>query len=90
MPSINRKLEQTVREIEAELNKSAASPKKPPQSAKGGWYRVWLNDGPSISPEEFNALPEKLRRYIHDIETRVDPPGNVAQIASLTEQRNAL
>ena len=79
-------LERTIREIPSELK----PPKKPPQSATGSWYRIWLNDGLSLSAEEINGLPEKLRRYIHDIETRSDPAGDVAQIASLTEQRDAL
>lgn len=42
------------------------------------------------TPEQINALPEPLRRYIHDIETVCDPTGMVQQIASLTEQRDGL
>jgi hypothetical protein len=39
---------------------------------------------------EVNALPERVRRHIHDLETICDPTGMVQQIASLTEQRDAL
>jgi hypothetical protein len=37
-----------------------------------------------------NALPRPLRRYIHDLETRADPAGDVAQIAILKETVAAL
>lgn len=37
--------------------------------------------------ENINALPETLRRYIHDLETRCDPAGDVAQL-SLTKDQN--
>jgi hypothetical protein len=39
---------------------------------------------------EINALPDRVRYYIHDIETRCDPSGDVQTIASLTEQRDGL
>ena len=32
-----------------------------------------------------NALPEPLRRYIHDLETRCDPGGDVQTMAALRE-----
>jgi hypothetical protein len=41
-------------------------------------------------PEHINALPGPLRRYIHDLETRADPAGDVAQIAILRETVAAL
>jgi hypothetical protein len=41
-------------------------------------------------PENINALPEPLRAYVHDLETRADPAGDIQRIASLTEQRDAL
>ena len=46
----------------------------------------------SIYPgvDEINALPEKFRRYIHDIETRCDKTGDVQTIALLREDRDAL
>jgi hypothetical protein len=45
----------------------------------------------SIYPtvEEINALPEKFRRYIHDLETRCDKSGDVQTIAILREDRDA-
>jgi hypothetical protein len=45
----------------------------------------------SIYPtaDEINALPEKFRRYIHDLETRCDKSGDVQTIALLREDRDA-
>ena len=42
------------------------------------------------SPDEINALPEKFRQYIHDLETRCDKSGDVQTIALLKEDREAL
>ena len=42
------------------------------------------------SVDEINALPEKFRRYIHDIQTRCDKTGDVQTIALLREDRDAL
>lgn len=42
------------------------------------------------TPEEINALPEKFRLYIHDLETRCDKSGDVQTIALLREDREAL
>ena len=39
---------------------------------------------------EINALPEKFRQYIHDLETRCDKSGDVQTIAILREDRDAL
>ena len=46
----------------------------------------------SIYPtaDEINALPEKFRKYIHDIETRCDKTGDVQTMALLREDRDAL
>ena len=40
--------------------------------------------------EHINALPEPVRRYIHDLETRADPAGDVAELALLKENNAAL
>lgn len=37
-----------------------------------------------------NALPDSLRKFIHDLETRCDPAGDIQQIAALKDQRDAL
>ena len=37
------------------------------------------------TPECINALPEQLRRHIHDLETRVDPAGDLQRIAFLQD-----
>ena len=42
------------------------------------------------SADEINALPEKFRQYIHDLETRTDKSGDVQTIAFLREDREAL
>jgi len=51
----------------------------------GDHWHGWLPD-----PEHINALPQPLRDYIHDLETRADPAGDVAQIAFLKETVDAL
>ncbi len=43
-----------------------------------------------VTVEEINALPEKLRRYVHDIETICDPAGMVQEIAALKDQNAQL
>lgn len=40
--------------------------------------------------ENINALPEPVRRYIHDLETRCDPAGEVRAIAVLRQNVQAL
>jgi hypothetical protein len=40
--------------------------------------------------DHINALPGPLRRVIHDLETRADPAGDVAEIAMLKENNAAL
>lgn len=40
--------------------------------------------------DHINALPGPLQRYLHDLETRVDPAGDVAEIAMLKEDNAAL
>jgi hypothetical protein len=42
------------------------------------------------SADEINALPEKFRQYIHDLETRCDKSGDVQTLAILREDRDAL
>ena len=43
-----------------------------------------------MNAQEINALPDPLRQYIHDLETRCDPAGDIQTIASLREQIGAL
>jgi len=40
--------------------------------------------------DNVNALPRPLRVYIHDLETKCDPSGDIQSIASLTDQRDGL
>jgi hypothetical protein len=42
------------------------------------------------SAGEINALPDKFRQYIHDLETRCDKSGDLQTIAILREDRDAL
>jgi hypothetical protein len=51
----------------------------------GDYWHGWLPD-----PEHFNALPQPIRHYVHDLETRADPAGDVAAIAFLKETVGAL
>ena len=43
-----------------------------------------------MTPDEINALPERVRLYIHDIETQCDPAGMVAENTLLRDQVRAL
>ncbi|KKN58410.1 hypothetical protein LCGC14_0552230 [marine sediment metagenome] len=53
---------------------------------KAGWEDLARAlEGP-ITPEEINALPERIRRHIHDLATISDPAGMVQEIASLKDQ----
>jgi len=42
------------------------------------------------TPEAVNALPEPLRRYIHDLETNTDPAGMVRENIIMRAERDAL
>src|SRR5262249_50344984 len=42
------------------------------------------------SADDHNALPKPVRNYIHWLATRADPAGDLREIASLKEQREAL
>jgi hypothetical protein len=56
------------------------------------WCSMETKRAASIYPtvDEINALPEKLRPYIHDLVTRCDKSGDVQTIALLREDRDAL
>lgn len=41
-------------------------------------------------PEAINAMPEPLRKYIHDLETNADPAGMVQENAILRAERDQL
>ena len=43
---------------------------------------------PSIA--EMNLLPDRFRRFVHDLQTRADPSGDVQTISDLREQVMAL
>lgn len=43
-------------------------------------------DGWAPSPANVNALPEPLKKYVHDLETRCDPAGMVAENTLLHDQ----
>ena len=38
-----------------------------------------IGDEKVVSSAELNALPDKIRRYIHDLETEADPAGTMSQ-----------
>jgi hypothetical protein len=35
-----------------------------------------------MTPDEINALPDRVRRYIHDLETNCDPAGTIRDNAN--------
>jgi hypothetical protein len=43
-----------------------------------------------MSPEEIQALPERAQRYIHHLETRSDPAGDIAALWCARETAEAL
>lgn len=60
-----------------------------------------LEGGPDVAPEattgprtptaaEFAALPERVRRYIHDVEARLDPAGDVRALGLLRDENEQL
>jgi hypothetical protein len=49
-----------------------------------------LPEGPPMTSDEINALPERVRRYIHDLEARADPAGDVAALAAARENLAAM
>lgn len=44
----------------------------------------------TATAEAINALPDPIRHYIHQLETRTDPAGDVRRIAELKDQVEAL
>jgi len=43
-----------------------------------------------MTSEEINALPENVKRYIHDLETNADPAGIIRENIFLKDQVKAL
>ena len=50
----------------------------------------YIEDDWLPTADNVNALPEGLRRYVHDLATGCDPAGDVAQLILLKDQRDAL
>jgi hypothetical protein len=60
-------------------------------SGRSGEPGFGWRDGHLIpDAQHINALPEPVRRYIRDLETRADPAGDVAELALLKENNRAL
>lgn len=55
---------------------------------KAGTYAMRLVEPWQPTSENINALPEPVRKYVHDLETRCDPAGEVAAL-TLTRDQNA-
>lgn len=49
-----------------------------------------LQQAQPVSADEINALPEKIRRYIHDLETEADPAGTIRQNILVREENEML
>lgn len=43
-----------------------------------------------MGSDEINALPDRIRAYIHDLETRCDPSGELRELVCRREQVEAL
>ena len=43
-----------------------------------------------MTPKEINALPTRVRDYIHDLETNVDPAGTLQQVFALKQNQARL
>jgi len=48
-----------------------------------------LNNDWQPTPENINELPEAVRRFVHDLETRCDPAGDIAAL-KLAQDENAM
>jgi len=53
---------------------------------QGGSMIIDIPDDWRPTADSINALPQPLRRYIHDLETRCDPAGDTMLIYELKEQ----
>ena len=51
---------------------------------------ICLIYGFTPTPEHINALPEPIRKYIHDLETNCDPAGIVRENVLLKDENEAL
>jgi len=49
-----------------------------------------IGDEKVVSSAELNALPDKIRRYIHDLETEADPAGTIRQNILVREENQML
>lgn len=65
----------------------AALPSSAPCAGCAGVEAVDAFDG---SAAAVNALPDRLRRYVHDLETRCDPAGDVRTIFAQRLELDAL
>jgi hypothetical protein len=55
-----------------------------------GLYRSHANHGESWTPTpaNINALPNPIRRYIHDLESNADPSGTIRE--AICQRENAM
>jgi hypothetical protein len=53
---------------------------------------VWFMGTKSIYPtaDEINSLPSKVKRYIHDLEMRINQNGQALTVMQLCEERDLL
>jgi hypothetical protein len=63
------------------MSAESAEPGTPGRAASTPWLPTSAN---------INALPEGVRNYIHDLETRCDPAGDVVALTLLRAQEYAL
>lgn len=59
----------------------------PSGSGSAGGPNHWRS---AVTSDEINALPERVRKHIHDLVTGCDPAGEVQERWPLREQREGL
>jgi hypothetical protein len=57
-----------------------------PGPAPAGYLAISKRD----LADRINRLPNWARKYIHDLETRADPSGDIQELADLRDQRDGL
>jgi hypothetical protein len=65
-------------------------PTAPVASFYGHDTKLEIPDDWTATPDNVNALPEPLRRYIHDLQTNTDPAGLMRENFTLRQENAGL
>lgn len=82
-PEINKEVNADIQAGEVADTAAGLPPQKLEEGELDERFRGW-----TPTPENVNRLPEPLRQYIHDIETKCDPAGDAQQILLLKDTVN--